>query len=78
MAAVILSSAAPQFGQRCMSRLNTRLSSRAQLMSPDRAWAVSTSRWAAAAASVAEQRKPNLSTQTTHQLVLVKIVKRPL
>jgi hypothetical protein len=38
MAAMILSSPATQFGQGCMSMSKTRLSSRAQLMRPGRAW----------------------------------------
>ena len=36
MAAMIFSSPPPQFGQVCMSMPNARLSSRAQLMRPDR------------------------------------------
>ena len=40
---MISSSPAPQFGQRCMSISNTRLSSRAQLMRPGPTWAVSAS-----------------------------------
>ena len=52
MAAMILSSPAPQFGQRCMSMSNTRLSSRAQLMRASRAWgrrlAGCTGRWCCA------------------------------
>ena len=35
---MIFSSPPPQFGQVCMSMSNTRLSSRAQLMRPDRTW----------------------------------------
>jgi hypothetical protein len=35
---MIFSSPPPQFGQVCMSMSNTRLSSRAQLMRPDRNW----------------------------------------
>jgi hypothetical protein len=51
MAAMMLSSPLPQFGQCYMSMSKTRLSSRAQLMPCGRAWAISP--WAAAAASLA-------------------------
>jgi hypothetical protein len=52
MAAMILSSPPPQFGQCCMSMSKTRLSSRAQLMRRGRAhWTVSTSHSAVAAAA---------------------------
>ena len=53
MAAMILNCPVPQIGQCCMSMSNTRLSSRAQLMRPGRAWAVSISHSAAAVDSVA-------------------------
>jgi hypothetical protein len=53
MAAMILSSPPPQFGQRCMSISNTRLSSRAQLTRCGGAWTGSASHPAATAASVA-------------------------
>jgi hypothetical protein len=49
IAAMILSSPPPQFGQSCMSMSNTRSSSRAQLMCLGRAWAISTSHGPAAA-----------------------------
>ena len=45
---MILSSPAPQFGQCRMSMSNSRLSSRAQLMRPGRAWAISTAHGPAA------------------------------
>jgi hypothetical protein len=48
---MILSSPAPQFGQRCMSMPNTRLSSLAQLMRAGPPWAVSASHWAPDAAT---------------------------
>ena len=50
---MIFSSPAPLFGQCWKSMSKTRLSSRAQLMRPSRAWAVSTSHSEAAAVSVA-------------------------
>ena len=53
MAALILSSPALQFGQRCMSMSNTGLSSRAQLMRCTGAFPALTSHLAAAAASLA-------------------------
>lgn len=53
MAAMVLISPLPQFGQCCLSMSKTRLSSRAQLTRCGRAWTVSTSHSPVAVASVA-------------------------
>jgi len=50
---MILSSPAPQFGQRCISISKIRLSSRAQLMRPGPTWAVPASHWTPDAATPA-------------------------
>jgi hypothetical protein len=50
---MIFSSPPPQFGQVCMSMSNTRLSSRAQLMRPERNWMGSASHAVATTASLA-------------------------
>jgi hypothetical protein len=54
---MIFSSPPPQFGQVCMSMSNTRLSSRAQLMRPDRNWMGSASHAVATTASLACWRR---------------------